>query len=111
MAAAEAAISHEPYRESAHFLLMHAHSAAGNRTEVVRAYEGLGAQNSATLVVGIGFAARITDSSGTANATVVKPGKPVTATAGEPRTIRCCGPLNICRTRSRSHGLLLTSAR
>jgi DNA-binding SARP family transcriptional activator len=35
---AEAAISHEPYRESAHFLLMHAHSAAGNRTEVVRAY-------------------------------------------------------------------------
>ena len=29
----------------------------------------------ATLVVGIGFAARVTDSSGTANATVVKPGK------------------------------------
>ena len=42
----------------------------------------------ATLVVGIGFAARVTDGSGTANATVVKPGKPVTATAGEPRTIR-----------------------
>jgi predicted membrane protein len=42
----------------------------------------------ATLVVGIGFAARSTDRSGTANATVVKPGKPVTATAGEPRTIR-----------------------
>jgi hypothetical protein len=41
-----------------------------------------------TLVVGIGFAARITDSFGPANATVVKPGKPVTATAGEPRTIR-----------------------
>jgi len=42
----------------------------------------------ATVVVGIGFAARSTNSSGTANATVVKPGKPVTATAGEPRTIR-----------------------
>jgi hypothetical protein len=39
-----------------------------------------------TLVVGIGFAARVADGSGTA--TVVKPGKPVTATAGEPRTIR-----------------------
>ena len=36
----------------------------------------------ATLVVGIGFAARLTAGSGTANATVVKPGKPVTATAG-----------------------------
>lgn len=35
---AEAAISLEPYRESAHFRLMHAHSAAGNRTEAVRAY-------------------------------------------------------------------------
>ena len=42
----------------------------------------------ATLVVGIGFAARVTDGSGTANATVVKPGKPITATAGQPRTIR-----------------------
>jgi hypothetical protein len=42
----------------------------------------------ATLVVGIGFAACVTDGSGAANATVVKPGKPVTATAGEPRTIR-----------------------
>jgi hypothetical protein len=42
----------------------------------------------ATLVVGIGFAARVTDGSGTTNATVVKPGKPVTATAGEPSTIR-----------------------
>ena len=42
----------------------------------------------ATLVVGIGFAARVTDGSGTANTIVVKPGKPVTATAGEPRTIR-----------------------
>jgi len=42
----------------------------------------------ATLAVGIGFAARVTDGSGTANAIVVKPGKPVTATAGEPRTIR-----------------------
>jgi len=42
----------------------------------------------ATLVVGIGLAARSTDRPGTANATVVKPGKPVTATAGEPRTIR-----------------------
>jgi hypothetical protein len=41
-----------------------------------------------TLVVGIGFAERVADGSGTANATVVKPGKPVTATAGEPRTIR-----------------------
>ena len=38
--------------------------------------------------LGIGFAARVTDGSGTANAIVVKPGKPVTATAGEPRTIR-----------------------
>ena len=42
----------------------------------------------ATLVVGIGFAARVTDGSGTANVGVVKPGKPVTATAGETRTIR-----------------------
>jgi len=43
----------------------------------------------ATLVVGIGFAARVTDDgSGTATATVVKPGKPVTASAGGPRTIR-----------------------
>ena len=42
----------------------------------------------ATLVVGIGFAARVTDGTGTANATVVEPGKPITATAGEPRTIR-----------------------
>jgi hypothetical protein len=42
----------------------------------------------ATLVVGIGFAARVADGSGTVNATVVKPGKPVTATAGEPRTVR-----------------------
>jgi hypothetical protein len=42
----------------------------------------------ATLVVCIGFAALVTDGSSTANATVVKPGKPVTATAGEPRTIR-----------------------
>jgi hypothetical protein len=40
----------------------------------------------ATLVVGIGFAARVTD--GSSNGTVVKPGKPVTARAGEPRTIR-----------------------
>jgi hypothetical protein len=42
----------------------------------------------ATLVVGIGFAARVTDGSGTANATVVKPGKPVTATASEPTRSR-----------------------
>jgi hypothetical protein len=42
----------------------------------------------ATLVVGIGFAARVTDGSGTANAGVVKPDKPVTATAGEPRIVR-----------------------
>jgi hypothetical protein len=41
----------------------------------------------ATLVVGIGFAACVSDGSGTASATVVKPGKPVTATAGETRTI------------------------
>jgi hypothetical protein len=41
-----------------------------------------------TLVVGIGFAARVTDRFGTANVTVVKPGILVTATAGEPRTIR-----------------------
>ena len=42
----------------------------------------------ATLVVGIGFAARVADGSGTTTATVVKPGKPVTASAGEPRTVR-----------------------
>ena len=42
----------------------------------------------ATLVVGIGFTARVADGSGTATATVVKPGKPVTASAGEPRTVR-----------------------
>jgi hypothetical protein len=42
----------------------------------------------ATMVVGVGFAARVTDGSGMYNASVVKPGKPVTATAGEPRTIR-----------------------
>jgi len=40
-----------------------------------------------TLVVGIVFT-RVTDGSSTANATVVKPGKPVTASAGEPRTMR-----------------------
>ena len=42
----------------------------------------------ATLAVGIGFAARVTEGAGTAIATVVKPGKPVTASASEPRTIR-----------------------
>ena len=42
----------------------------------------------ATLAVGIGFAARVTDGAGTATATVVKPGKPVTASAAEPRTVR-----------------------
>jgi hypothetical protein len=42
----------------------------------------------ATLVVGIGLAARVTDGAVTANVTVVKAGKPVTTTAGEPRTIR-----------------------
>ena len=42
----------------------------------------------ATLAVGIGFAARVTDGAGTATATVVKPGKPVTASASERRTIR-----------------------
>jgi hypothetical protein len=42
----------------------------------------------ATLVVGIGFTARVADGSGMATATVVKPDKPVTASAGEPRTIR-----------------------
>jgi hypothetical protein len=42
----------------------------------------------ATLAVGIGFAARVTDGAGAATATVVKPGKPVTASAGEPRTVR-----------------------
>jgi hypothetical protein len=59
---------------------------AGNRVAHLKAL--MVALVCATLVVGIGFAARITDSSGTVNATVVKPGKPVTATAGEPRTIR-----------------------
>jgi len=42
----------------------------------------------ATLVVGIALTARVTDGSGTVSSSVVKPGKPVTATAGEPRTIR-----------------------
>ena len=42
----------------------------------------------ATLVVGIGVAARVTDGAGTAIATVVKPGKPVTASTGETRTVR-----------------------
>jgi hypothetical protein len=39
----------------------------------------------ASLVIGIGAAARITDG---LEATVIKPGKPVTASTGEPRTIR-----------------------
>jgi hypothetical protein len=42
----------------------------------------------ATLVAGIGFAAHVSDGSGTATATAVKPGKPVTASVGEPRTVR-----------------------
>ena len=42
----------------------------------------------ATLAVGIGFAARVTDGAGTATATVVKPGKPVTASTAETRTVR-----------------------
>jgi hypothetical protein len=46
----------------------------------------------AMMVAGIGLAARIADQSVTADArleaTVIKPGKPVTASAGEPRTIR-----------------------
>ena len=46
----------------------------------------------ATLVAGLGVAARVTDS-GTADgrleATVIKAGKPVTASTSEPRTIRC----------------------
>ena len=42
----------------------------------------------ATLVVGIALTARVTDGPGTASSSVVKPGKPVIATAGEPRTIR-----------------------
>jgi hypothetical protein len=42
----------------------------------------------ATLVVGIGFAARVTDGAATDIATVVKPGKPVTASTGESRTVR-----------------------
>jgi len=45
----------------------------------------------ATLVAGLGVAARVTDS-GTADgrleATVIKAGKPVTASTSEPRTIR-----------------------
>ena len=39
----------------------------------------------ASLVLGIGAAARITDSLG---ASVIKPGKPVTASTSEPRAIR-----------------------
>jgi hypothetical protein len=42
----------------------------------------------ATLAVGIGFAARVTDGAGTAIAIVLKPGKPITASAAEPRTVR-----------------------
>jgi hypothetical protein len=44
----------------------------------------------ATLVAGIGLAARITDESadGRLEATVIKAGKPLTASTGEPRTIR-----------------------
>jgi hypothetical protein len=34
------------------------------------------------------LAVRVTDGSGAAGSSVVKPGKPVTATADEPRTIR-----------------------
>jgi predicted ATPase/DNA-binding SARP family transcriptional activator len=37
--AAEEAISVEPFRESAHLRLMHAHAGAGNRGEALRAYE------------------------------------------------------------------------
>ena len=40
----------------------------------------------ATLVAGIGFAARVTDGSGII--TVIKDGKPVTASTAETRTIR-----------------------
>ena len=39
----------------------------------------------ASLVIGIGAAARITDG---LEATVIKPGKPVIASTSEPRTIR-----------------------
>ena len=44
----------------------------------------------AMMVAGIGLAARITDPSaeGRVEATAIKPGKPLTAAAGEPRTIR-----------------------
>jgi ABC-type proline/glycine betaine transport system permease subunit len=46
----------------------------------------------ATLVAGIGVAARVTDGSATADgrleATVIKAGKPLTASTSEPRTIR-----------------------
>jgi hypothetical protein len=44
----------------------------------------------ATLVAGIGLAARVTDESadGRLEATVIKAGKPLTASTGEPRTIR-----------------------
>jgi hypothetical protein len=44
----------------------------------------------ATLVAGIGLAARVTDESadGRLEATVIKAGKPLTASSGEPRTIR-----------------------
>ena len=37
--AAEDAVSAEPFRESAHLRLMHAHAGAGNRGEALRAYE------------------------------------------------------------------------
>jgi predicted ATPase/Tfp pilus assembly protein PilF len=37
--AAEQAVSVEPFRESAHLRLMHAHARAGNRGEALRAYE------------------------------------------------------------------------
>ena len=44
----------------------------------------------ATLVAGVGVAARLTDgaTTGRMEATVIKAGKPVTASTSEPRTIR-----------------------
>jgi hypothetical protein len=46
----------------------------------------------ATLVAGLGVAARVSDASATADgrleATVIKAGKPVTASTSEPRAIR-----------------------
>jgi hypothetical protein len=61
----------------------------------------------ATLVVGIGFAARVTDGSGTANATVVKPGTAPFANSLRLSTSALCalsGALFFCGCTCRGRG-------